>query len=354
MALDETPKKLVPAQERKEMFHERYGNELDPALSLAALVTAAGRMLAEILPLDDANAGMTRMLKPLFDTSGVLPGDEYDLPDQWAEALEGSNSNCFSEWPLGAVLHDLTAYTLYGIVLHDGTAEEIEAHLRGQIEHAERFYAMAPTAIWKEAGDLDNFMTRLRGRWALDRMEPISPEALAWFSNLSVGRMRNLMSGKTRTFNPLAVEVETSDRRVEKEQRIPAHEALAWLEDRDSYYPSIWREQELSLDYVSHPIGTLETVCFVPVARDGSVFSPGLQRNGSFTVGRKGAEKHVIAFEEALHALQRMETPYWRRPNALDNWGIVRGVRWVRLSGIELNRFAAHPDLKLLEPGSEA
>lgn len=66
----------------------------------------------------------------------------------------------------------------------------------------------------------------------------------------------------------------------------------------------------------------------VPVAGDGSIFSPKLVRNGRFTVGAKGAEEKYDNFEAALLALTNMEKPRWRRPNAAGNWGIVCGHAW--------------------------
>ncbi len=39
---------------------------------------------------------------------------------------------------------------------------------------------------------------------------------------------------------------------------------------------------------------------FVPVARDGTPFHPGLRRASGFTFGEKGAERQVGEFDEAL------------------------------------------------------
>lgn len=66
----------------------------------------------------------------------------------------------------------------------------------------------------------------------------------------------------------------------------------------------------------------------VPVAADGTTFNPDLARRGYFTVGAKGAEEKHDSFELALEALNRMDTPRWRRPNSAGNWGIVSGRSW--------------------------
>jgi hypothetical protein len=66
----------------------------------------------------------------------------------------------------------------------------------------------------------------------------------------------------------------------------------------------------------------------VPVAADGTWFSPRLARNGVYTIGAKDEERRVTSYTQALDDLKRMRTPHWRRPNPAGNWGIVAGVTW--------------------------
>ena len=49
-------------------------------------------------------------------------------------------------------------------------------------------------------------------------------------------------------------------------------------------------------------------------------------------MGRKGDERKIADFEQALAYLRAQPSAYWRRPNEQGNWGIVTGVHWV---GIE-------------------
>jgi hypothetical protein len=67
----------------------------------------------------------------------------------------------------------------------------------------------------------------------------------------------------------------------------------------------------------------------VPQAKDGSVFSPALERKGGFTVGTKGDERRIVDFDEALAFLKSQPTARWRRPNDKGIWGIVTGIQWV-------------------------
>lgn len=74
----------------------------------------------------------------------------------------------------------------------------------------------------------------------------------------------------------------------------------------------------------------LSLIDIVPVARDGSWFSPRLHRSAGFTIGAKGEEFVVATYPEALKQLRDMAVPRWRRPNSRGNWGIVSGAQWKR------------------------
>lgn len=83
------------------------------------------------------------------------------------------------------------------------------------------------------------------------------------------------------------------------------------------------------------------------MARDGSTFHPGLKRGAGYSIGEKGAEIQVADFDQALLDLQRMPSPYWRRPNESGNWGIVAGVRWARVDASDLEAIAENPDYRI-------
>ncbi len=55
-----------------------------------------------------------------------------------------------------------------------------------------------------------------------------------------------------------------------------------------------------------------------------------------YTIGKKGFEVKIEDYRAALDRLSKMATPQRRRPNALDNWGIVSGVSWQRKTLAEL------------------
>lgn len=302
------------AAEREERFHERYGDDVDAAATLIELVQACGSYLERIVGKEPVAAAMVPIAQTL---AGSTPFD----PANWADTLDEHTYEAFSTWPIGERLFELGAYAVYGIVLGDREASQREAYIQSLMSTATKFLAESPVKQWNlnphGQTELEDLVLWATNRWALDHKEPVDPKALAHFGGLSERSIRNMMAGSGRIFNAI-------------EGRIPAHEALAWLETRDEYWNSIWREQPIP-SHMQDPDEPVENPIFVPVARDGSVFHPGIERNGRFTVGPKGNERQFAEFKEALEELQRMPSPFWRRPNEKKAYGVVRGVRWVRL-----------------------
>jgi hypothetical protein len=139
-----------------------------------------------------------------------------------------------------------------------------------------------------------------------------------------------MMSGASRTF--------TSD-----DGKIPAQEAHKWLAGRPAFWNSIWRDQSLP-QYDDNRTAPLQQAIFVPVARDGSTFHPGLRRGSAYTIGKKGAEEQVADFNTALEKLQHMPVAYWRRPNSNGSWGSVAGTRWERADASDFKKATDNSD----------
>jgi hypothetical protein len=314
------PKSEIEAAERAQIFHEQYGNNFDAAAALPDFVIAAGNYLSRIVGPEDTDAGMARIVNGLVSASGR----EIRAESDWRAALLDNRPNCYSEWAIGAQVHDLAAYAEYGIVLHDSEdPNELAAHIKHLLEQAQELEANTPITQWQlnDNNDLSRLVRIASNRWALDNNGPIDPVALAHFGGVSEGRIRNMMSGANRTF-------------TSAEGRIPANEALKWLNGRPEFWTSIWREQSLP-QYDDNRSTPVKQAVFVPVARDGSTFHPGLRRASAYTVGKKGSEKQIADFDAALAELHRMPVPYWRRPNASGTWGSVAGIRWERVDASE-------------------
>lgn len=327
----DTPKtnKERTAAEREEYFYERYGEDVDAAATLVELVRGCGEYLEKIVGKEPVAAAMVPIVQTLAGSSPFEPAD-------WAEGLEEHTYEAFSTWPIGAQLFELAAYAVYGIVIGDRDTSQRERYIESLIATATTFLAESPAQQWKIGSggqtELEDLVLWASNRWALDHKQPVDPKALAYFGGLTERSIRNMMAGAGKVFNAV-------------DGRIPAHEALAWLETRSEYWNSIWRDQPepRHAQELEEPV---DSPVFVPVARDGSVFHPGIDRKGRFTVGQKGDERQFDGYEQALEALQRMPTPFWRRPNEKNAYGIVRGVRWVRVDRDRLTAIAGDRTFK--------
>lgn len=313
----------ISAAERKQIAADQYGNGLDPAFEMPDQVFRIADALTLMLGKEPVDRSMAVLVEPLATTSGR----QLSSPADWREALDDSRSNCFSEWPLGAVAHLLTAYATYGILFDAlDSEEEREQALHQALKQFSDFCACMPVGP-----ECQRLLLLASNRWALDHGQPVDPAAVAYFGGVTEGRIRNMMAGNNRSFHPVG-------------GKIPAHEASAWLNSRDEFWNSIWRDQNDVEVGAGIP---LEQAVFVPVARDDSTFHPGLHRGAGYTVGPKGSEEQVAGYGEALAKLQEMPVPYWRRPNESGNWGIVAGIRWERLDRTALDRLATSPDPRI-------
>lgn len=322
-------KSEIGVEERVAIFHESFDASIDAGVSVAALARGLGDYLGYLVGRADADAAMALIV-------ARLAGREV-APDAWREALEENESLVFSEWPSAQHLHDLAAYAFFGIVLTGDDPDEAAAWIDARLEEVRSLLERLPLDRWlapEQAEQLKRLALLAEARWALDDNRPVQPAAVADFGAVSAPRMRALMAGNDRTFHR------------DEDGLIPAHEALAWLAGRESFWNSIWREQPLPRHGLrDRP--PLEAPVFVPVARDGSVFHPGLRRGGTYTIGNKGDEAHVEDFDAALRQLQAMPEPYWRRPGEKGAWGLVGGVRWERLDRDDLEGFATNPARRL-------
>jgi hypothetical protein len=128
---------------------------------------------------------------------------------------------------------------------------------------------------------------------------------------------RSVMSAASR--NEFASEVRDGRRWVD------ADEALKWLLPR-GYKPTLPEPMPELM-----PDGTPEPMVFVPVASDGTFFSPDCRIGRHYTVGPRGRERKIADYREALEALAQMPVAYWRRANASGQWGQVRESTWHRV-----------------------
>ncbi len=106
---------------------------------------------------------------------------------------------------------------------------------------------------------------------------------------------------------------------------------------RPSFKPSVWHLDDAANTVAAdEQIEVLGDILFVPVAKDGTFFSPECKRSSGYQLGPKGLERTYDDYVEALEALNAMEVPRWRRPNARGYWGTVTAISWTRKTRAEL------------------
>lgn len=311
----------------RQQFHENYGSGRDfEGDALIGALVAAGKLVGQIIGIDAADEGFAAIARKL--------GYHCASDASWAQAFNDQAFGDAYTWPMGAKFHDLNCYAHYGITLsRSSSAAERERELGSMIAELSAFMTLIPFEAWGiSPGDAEYTLRLARGRWALDMGQTIEPFALAEFGGVTEGRVRNLMAGTERAFTP-------------KDGQIPAKQALAWLRSRRSFRPSRWKEQS-SFEDLSTERAQIDEVLFVPVARDGSTFHPGLSQGEHYTVGAPGSEVAVNTFDDALLALQKQSIPTWKRPTQRGVWTYVSAVKWERLSRHELTDLSNKANVK--------
>ena len=148
-------------EERVHDFTIGYDYEYDPATTLVELVRAAGNFLSQIVGASDADAGMKRLIGPLAAEK-----------ESWREGLEANMQGAYSEWPLGQMLHNLSAYAHYGIDIEAREHEDeavVAARLESMVKTAGSFLAMCPPEVWlgpDREPQLEKTILLASGRWA--------------------------------------------------------------------------------------------------------------------------------------------------------------------------------------------
>lgn len=253
----------------------------------------------------------------------VQPIAEIGYPEveTWREAMDDVSA-FFDVLPISVRFRDAVLYGHYGVTPADIPDEERAVWLQELVSDVTAFAARSDVVHLNEG---DNALVRIAdlacSRLAIDFGEgEVDLRSMAVLGGITEGRVRNLLSD--------------ANSKLERGAGggINAMSAAAWLQKKKGFLTSIWHE----VDTIAEPQDegaavTPDRVIFVPVARDGSMFTPDLLRNGVYRIGAKGAEEDVADFSSALARLNAMPVPRWRRPNENGLWGIVSGVTWQRI-----------------------
>ena len=308
---------LMTAAERRDAFEETVfvkDHEWDYAQWLHELTNEALEHIEGLMGAELSAAPLRQLIQPVADIG-------YPAAETWRDAMEDVSA-FFDVLPISSRFYEAVLYGLYGVTPEKVAVEDRASWLEELVAEITSF---ADRSDVQKLGDGENALLRIASlaasRYAIDigRGE-VDMHSMAILGGITEGRVRNLLSGASSA--------------LERGPNggIVAMSAAAWLQKKKGFLASIWREKEQSLDATDEgPAIPPEEMIFVPVARDGSIFTPDLVRNGTYRIGAKGEEEDISEFSEALARLNAMAVPRWRRPNENGLWGIVSGVTWQRI-----------------------
>jgi hypothetical protein len=313
---------------RQNQFAREY--EDFESQDVLRLVFATGEWLERLLFQDEAaDAAMKALYRVIIGDDEIERRPDAGWRDLWSNVWGSSEFNLVT----AQYFIDLNAFAFYGLrpdpcfldADRNDTSEEVTlgTAVEACVARGRALLNSVPPG-WAKTSEMERTVLAAEARIRIDLGQDITVEQLAAIARVSVKSIRNLLAPKGGE----------PDLRLNAKGEISSADALRWLQKRPDFKTSIWRETpdsgnaqatktEIEMD--------LGEVVFVPVAKDGSWFDPVTCRNNrGYTIGPKGAEEPVNDYREALARLTRMPTPYWRRPNASGNWGIVAGVSWQR------------------------
>jgi len=241
--------------------------------------------------------------------------------ETWRDVMD-DDSAFYSALPISFRFREAVLYGYYGVTPRDVSYNDRANWLRALVRQIKSFAERSDVNHLNDGeNQIQTIANLVSSRLAIDFGEgEVDLRSLALLGNVSEGRVRNLLS---ETNSPLERGPNGG---------IKALSAAAWLQKKKGFYASLWMAEETEIEEADNKDEVeMESITFVPVARDGSMFTPDLERNGSYRIGAKGEEENYENFLEALSRLNAMATPRWRRPNEKGIWGIVSGVAWQRI-----------------------
>ncbi len=278
-------------------------------------------------------SAVSDVLKIILRTSGLTPGDAV------TRRIEEGDLSLLSDFDLGIDWEDISAefahlfaYARYGYGRHfnpeksGAEIEEILGHFR---------LAAADPGVRAAAGEHFEWIRDLQAageaRWAIDHGRSVMPDDLAALAEVKPKTVANLLAARELASDP--------------DGRIPAAEALRYLERRGNFIRSNWQYPVDESPEVPEPSALSEQV-FVPVDSEGNPFLPSIARRGRngvarYAIGAKNDPEYVEDYWEALDRLARMPTPRWRRPpfSGKGGWSLVSGQEgWRRFARADLER----------------
>ena len=265
-------------------------------------------------------------LKQLYVASGVQFPDDFDWECDWTNMLADLPAANLAVLPIFKCAIALRAYAYYGLVVRK---EEIDVF--SFLDVLEESFIPRQ---WGNDDETEQTIHAALGRRKLDyktlgyKLEGLRPEELAALAELNRKSIMNLIApGKSG-----ALQKDDND-------HITVESASRWLLGRPGFRPSIWHHQD-DLSFIPRDASLVVEPLFVPVARDGSWFSPSdrRKRDSLYYVSNGDDEQGFDDYWSAIDFLTRAGSPQWRYTDTAGRWRIKKGTAWERKSRQEVEK----------------
>jgi len=318
-------------------YLDRHGPKIE-GLQRTLVEYALGQQLLALGPRYGRTA-VSRVLEAIIHS--VPQDDDGELIRRRIRegdvSLLNDGSADFDWQDLSAEIAHIFAFARYGYGRHlhpeksGAEIEELLVHFRSVVAAPGVRAAAGSDADW-----LADTLAAAEARWAVDHGRAVMPDDLAALAGVKPKTIANLLAAR--------------DLPTDADGRIPAAEALRYLERRDGFVRSNW---QYSGNQPEAPASTEATALgeqvFVPVDSDGNAFLPSMARRGRdgvlrYVVGAKSDPDYVEDYWEALDRLARMPKPRWRRPPASGKggWSLVSAEDgWRRFARADLERMVS-------------
>jgi hypothetical protein len=309
----------VPFEDIYRSFAMHAVRQLPLALGPRYGKHAASQVL-EVIGISISDAGLDEHVRWRISEGDPELLQDRDESVEWQElSSEFANFYAFARYGYGSQMDP----------------EDSRAEIEKLIAHFRRVVAddCICAAAGVHVGWLRDTTAAAEARWAIDHGRSVKPEDLAALAGVKPKTIANLLAA--REISPDA------------DGRVPAAEALRYLQRRDDFVPSNWQFSFKAPDTLEDTGNTsLAEQVFVPVDGDGNPFLPSIARRGRdgvlrYAIGAKSEPEYVEDFWEALDRLARMPTPRWRRPPASGKggWSLVSAQDgWRRFARTDLER----------------
>lgn len=322
-------------EQRRTEFRDEY--EHQEAFEVKEVILEIGDMISTVFGPKTADQLMLAAYRlhvkdPEIDEQAILKlGRYHEVRKLWAEIGLEELSNI----ELVQFMAGLHGYAFYGLPAQ--SREDYEDQF--DANHGAFLFATHDVLDWHLSYfDLPSIESTIDA--AQTRKYLIDESSQTDGGTIHIDGLASLAGVTEKTVRNLLAPSSGSGIHVDKDGRISASDAKRWLEGRSNFRNSVWQLADEPEGDPSESedanVAVAGEVLFVPVSKDGSIFSPDLADDGVFNIGPKGHEELVEEYRVALERLQVLDRPAWRRPTEGGRWGLVTATHWLRKTATEL------------------